>query len=79
MSLWALGIFSEINNTSFPAIKAARSISPGLSKFAAPFMFNASVKTRPLNPRSFCKISVTIFFDKEEGKPFCCSSEGTFK
>ena len=72
-------MFSEINNTSFPAKKAARSISPGLSKFAAPFMFKASVKISPLKPRSFFKISVTMIFDNEEGRPFWGSSEGTFK
>ena len=79
MSWCAFGILSEINNTSFPAKNAAKSISPGSLKLEAPFIFNASVKTKPLNSISFCNKLVTISLDKEEGKLALCSNEGTFK
>ena len=79
ISCCAFGILSEINNTSFPAKKAAKSISPGFLKLEAPFIFNASVKTKPLNSKSFCNKLVTMFLDKEEGKLALSSNEGTFK
>ena len=63
----AVGTFSAKSNTSFPAKKAAKSISPGCLKLLAPFIFSASVKINPSNFNWFFKISVTTFSDKEEG------------
>ena len=55
----ATGTFSANNNTSFPAKKASKSISPGCLKLLAPFIFNASVKIKPSKFNSFFNKSVT--------------------
>ena len=53
--------------TSLPALKAAKSISPGALKLEAPFIVNASVKIKPLKPKRSFKIDVTMFSDNVEG------------
>ena len=74
-----MGILSDINNTSFPAKNAAKSISPGFLKFDAPFIFRASVKIKPWKFKSFCNKSVTIALEIEDGNFFLFSNAGTFK
>ncbi|CAI8270316.1 MAG: Uncharacterised protein [Flavobacteriaceae bacterium] len=71
--------FSDINKTSFPALNANISKLPFDLKLESPFISNASVIIKPLKPKSFFKSSVTIEYDKVDGRPIVFSRLGTSK
>ena len=75
----AAGTSSGKSKISLPALKAAKSISPGFLKLLAPFMFRASVKIKPLKFNSFFNKSVTIISEIDEGYPGLLSKLGTSK
>ena len=79
MALIAASIFSGNKSTSFPACKALTSTSPFLLFPITPFISNASVKIKPLNPSSFLSKSVTIVLESVEGVFFILSKEGIYK